>query len=95
VVLTYEDKVDGPYKPYQDDMKLSVSTGGGPDIIGSDMIDDIEPYVKNGYLECLDDLKPTEGEYEEAAFESCRVDGKMYGIPYTYHIAHNAPVLLL
>lgn len=87
VVLTYEDKVDGPYKPYQDDMKLSVSTGGGPDIIGSDMIDDIEPYVKNGYLECLDDLKPTEGEYEEAAFESCRVDGKMYGIPYEYHLS--------
>lgn len=87
MVLTYEDKVDGPYKPYQDDMKLSVSTGGGPDIVGSDMIDDIEPYVKNGYLECLDDLKPTEGEYEEAAFESCRVDGKMYGIPYEYHLS--------
>lgn len=87
IVLDYEKEVNGSYKPYWDDMKLSVSTGGGPDIIGSDMIEDIEPYVKNGYLECLDDLLPTQGEYENAAFESSRVNGKMYGIPYEYYLS--------
>lgn len=43
---------------------------------------DITPYVESGYLECLDDVITNESSYLQAVLEGCRIDGKLYGIPY-------------
>lgn len=63
-------------------LRLEISVGGGPDMLGHDVIYDITPYVENGYLECLDDVITDESSYLQAALEGCRIDGRLYGIPY-------------
>lgn len=63
-------------------IQLEISAGRGPDMLGHDVIYDITPYVENGYLECLDDVIVDESVYLQAALEGCRIDGKLYGIPY-------------
>lgn len=63
-------------------IQLEISAGRGPDMLGHDVIYDITPYVENGYLECLDDVITDESVYLQAALEGCRIDGKLYGIPY-------------
>lgn len=63
-------------------LQLEISAGRGPDMLGHDVIYDITPYVENGYLECLDDVITDESAYLQAALEGCRIDGKLYGIPY-------------
>ena len=63
-------------------MQLEISAGGGPDMLGHDVIYDITPYVDNGYLECLDDVVVDEASYLPAALEGCRIGGRLYGIPY-------------
>lgn len=63
-------------------IQLEISAGRGPDMLGHDVIYDITPYVDNGYLECLDDVIVDESEYLQAALEGCRIDGRLYGIPY-------------
>ena len=85
-MTSMEDPMGGDIGKYRDEIKFEVSTGGGPDIIGSDLIVDIEPFVKNGYLEDLTDLIPQQVGYTDAAFESCFVGDALYGIPYDYSI---------
>ncbi|MDE6127867.1 MAG: extracellular solute-binding protein, partial [Lachnospiraceae bacterium] len=63
-------------------LQLEISAGRGPDMLGHDVIYDITPYVENGYLECLDDVIMDDSAYLQAALEGCRIDGKLYGIPY-------------
>lgn len=63
-------------------IRLEISAGRGPDMLGHDVIYDITPYVENGYLECLDDVIADESSYLQAALEGCRIDGSLYGIPY-------------
>lgn len=63
-------------------IRLEISVGRGPDMLGHDVIYDITPYVENGYLECLDDVITDESSYLQAALEGCRIDGRLYGIPY-------------
>lgn len=36
----------GDYAEYQNKIKMAVSTGKGPDILGSDLVADAEPYIK-------------------------------------------------
>lgn len=38
--------------------------------------------MENGYLECLDGVITDESAYLQAAFDSSRMDGHLYGIPY-------------
>ena len=76
IETTYiEDPLYGDYAEYQNKIKMAVSTGKGPDILGSDLVADAEPYIKNGYIECVDDLVPAGENYTRAAFESCCING--------------------
>lgn len=97
IETTYiEDPLYGDYAEYQNKIKMAVSTGKGPDILGSDLVADAEPYIKNGYIECVDDLVPAGENYTRAAFESCYINGKIYGIPYEYSLrfaAYNADMV--
>ena len=87
IETTYiEDPLYGDYADYRNKIKIALSTGKGPDILGSDLVMDAEPYIKNGYIECVDDLVPTGDDYTRAAFESCCFNGKTYGIPYEYSL---------
>lgn len=74
---------------FRDRIQLEMSAGRGPDMLGHDVILDITPYVENGYLECLDGVLLDESAYLQAALEGCRIDGKLYGLPYdcTLHFA--------
>ena len=67
---------------YADRMQLEVSAGGGPDILGHDVVQNITSYMENGYLECLDGVLEDDSRYLQAALEDCQFDGKLYGIPY-------------
>ncbi len=67
---------------FQERIQLEISTGKGPDILGHDVALSFTPYVENGYLECLDGILVDESQYLSAALEGCRIDGKLYGIPY-------------
>lgn len=87
IETTYiEDPLYGDYADYRNKIKIALSTGKGPDILGSDLVMDAEPYIKNGYIECVDDLVPTGDDYTRAAFESCCFNGKTYGVPYEYSL---------
>ncbi len=67
---------------YRERIKMEMSVGKGPDLLGHDVILNIEPYVENDYLECLDGVLEDESEYLQAALKGCRIDGKLYGMPY-------------
>lgn len=79
-VLTPEDGES--MAEFSERIRLEISAGRGPDMLGHDLIYDITPYVENGYLECLDDVITDESSYLQAALEGCRIDGRLYGIPY-------------
>ncbi len=79
-VMLPEEKEE--WGEFADRMRLEISAGGGPDILGHDVIFDIAPYVENDYLECLDGIIADESGYLQAALDGCRIDGKLYGIPY-------------
>lgn len=67
---------------FSEHIQLEISAGRGPDMLGHDVIYDIAPYVENGYLECLDDVIADETVYLQATLDGCRIDGRLYGIPY-------------
>lgn len=67
-------------------IQMELSAGRGPDMLGNDVVLDLEAFVENGYLEYLDGQDFHEQDCMSAAFEECRVDGKLYGIPYDYSI---------
>lgn len=67
---------------FRDRIKLEMSAGRGPDIMGDGVISELAPYVENGYLECLDGILEDESQYLQAALEGSRIDGKLYGMPY-------------
>ncbi|WP_310604011.1 ABC transporter substrate-binding protein [Anaerosporobacter sp.] len=79
VMLPEEDE---DWATFRDKIQLEMSVGKGPDILGHDVILNINPYVENDYLECLDGLLEDETQYLQAALEGCKIDGKLYGIPY-------------
>lgn len=72
---------DEDYQDYMNRIQMELSIGKGPDILGHDMIYDVESYVENGYLECLNGLLD-ENDYLQAALDGCRIDNDLYGIPY-------------
>ncbi len=63
-----------------------ITGGGGPDILAEDLFFDVdmEDFARNGYLECLDDIRPDSEDYFQAAFDSCLINGKSYGIPIDF-----------
>ncbi len=63
-------------------IQLEMSVGRGPDILGHDMVSDMQSYVENGYLECMDELFTDTSQYLTAALDTCRVEDKLYGVPY-------------
>lgn len=79
VMMPQEDENEAEFR---DRIQLEISVGKGPDIMGHDVILNIQPYVENDYLECLEGLLENESEYLTAALEGCRINGKLYGIPY-------------
>lgn len=75
---------------YRLQLQMEVSGGKGPDIISSEILLDMEPYVENGYLVCLDDLQLEEEQYIPATIEANKVDGRLYGVPYECTLLVNA-----
>lgn len=75
-------EADEDWTEFRDRIQLEMSVGRGPDILGHDIVLNIEPFVENDYLECLDGLLMDETEYLQAAIDGCRIDGKLYGVPY-------------
>lgn len=47
---------------------------------------DVADFAENGYLECVDDLRPDSEDYFQAAFDSLLINGKMYSIPFDFTI---------
>lgn len=81
---------------YRLQLQMEISGGKGPDIISSAILLDMESYVANGYLVCLDDLQLEETQYISAAIEANKVEGKLYGVPYECSLLVNAyPVALV
>lgn len=63
-------------------MQMEIAAERGPDILGHDMVLDVENSVENGYLVCVDDIFADRSLYLEAALEASEVNGKLYGVPY-------------
>lgn len=63
-------------------IQMEIAAGRGPDILGHDMVLDVENSVENGYLICMDDIFADRSLYLEAALEASEVNGKLYGVPY-------------
>ena len=51
-------------------------------LIDDNFNSNVVPFVDNGYFECLDGVITDESAYLQAAIESCKINGKLYGIPY-------------
>ncbi len=63
-------------------MQMELSVGKGPDIYGHDIVYDVDSYVKNGYLECVDDVFEDTSLYINAAIEASKVQEHLYGVPF-------------
>ncbi len=69
-------------KDFIERMQMELSMGKGPDILGHDMVEDVASLVNNGYVECMEDIFTDTSGYLTAALDTCRIDGKLYGVPY-------------
>lgn len=67
---------------YVNRIRMEMGAGRGPDILGHDMVSDLDSYVRNGYLSSVDDLFGDTTQYVQGALDGYRVDGKRYGVPY-------------
>lgn len=67
---------------YLERIRMELSAGRGPDIFGHDMVTNLSAFVENDYLECMDDVFADTSLYLQAALESAKIEGKMYGVPY-------------
>lgn len=63
-------------------MQLDLSVGKGADILGHDIVYDVESYAENGYLECVDEIFEDTSLYIDAALKASEVDGHLYGVPF-------------
>lgn len=75
-------------RSFREKIIREMTNGGGPDILNWDLFYevDVADLAENGYLECLDDLRPDSEDYFQAAFDSLLINGKMYSIPFDFTI---------
>lgn len=66
---------------YRTSLQMELSAGGGPDLLGS-LVVDTDGCIENGIFSTLDDVITSPESYWSAALESGRTDGQIYGIPY-------------
>lgn len=64
-----------------DQIQMETAAGRGPDLFSSEMIN-ASDMVKNGYLQSLEGVLEDEDAYWQAALDSGRIQGELYGIPY-------------
>lgn len=66
---------------FADRVQLEIAAGRSPDVLATDVITPADA-VQNGYLQKVEGMLENEAEYWQAALDTGRVDGVLYGIPY-------------
>ena len=66
---------------FLDRIMMETVAGRGPDLFFSQLIN-MSDMVQNGYLQSLEGVLEDEDAYWQAALDSGRIQGKLYGIPY-------------
>ena len=64
-----------------DQIMMETVAGRGPDLFSSEIIN-ASDMVQNGYLQSLEGVLEDEDVYWQAALDSGRIQGELYGIPY-------------
>lgn len=67
-------------------VQMELAAGRGPDMWGDDVFSDHNALVRSGYAECLDGQGFEKLGCIETAFEACKIDQKLYGIPYDFSL---------
>ena len=81
---TLSDNIFESQAEFRDKIKLELSAGRGPDILGDDVVLKPEDLVNNGYLEMLQIQQFYPEQQLEAVFESGLIENEHYGIPYDF-----------
>ena len=66
---------------FLDRIMMETAAGKGPDLFFSHLIN-MSDMVQNGYLQSLEGVLEDEDAYWQAALDSGRLQGELYGIPY-------------
>ncbi len=87
VVIT-ECGTDESIFDYRDKIQLQLTSGGGPDILGTVALQnfDMKPYAEKGCLEDLTDFIGEQGGFCEKTLDCVRLDGKLYGLPIMFSL---------
>jgi raffinose/stachyose/melibiose transport system substrate-binding protein len=74
-----------PDADYQNRLSSALRGGEGPDIAQLKAYGELQPLVRAGYLDPLDDAVPALAEFPESALGGARSvdDGHLYGVPYS------------
>lgn len=67
-------------------IQMELSAGRGPDILADDMVLNLDSYVANGVLDCVDEVVEEREKYLPAALEGGMVDKHLYGVPYDFSL---------
>lgn len=67
-------------------IQLEVTNGGGPDILSDTALQriDMKPYAEAGTLLDVTDFLTGQGEFVKNVAEANKLEGRMYGIPYSF-----------
>lgn len=70
---------------YQNRLSAALRGGEGPDIAQLKAYGELQPLVRAGYLDPLDDAVPALADFPEVALGGARSidDGQLYGVPYS------------
>lgn len=70
------------FSEFRDRIQMELSTGGGPDILGNNMVTDMAANVRNGILAPVNELLVNGEQYLPGALEGGMIDESLYGVPY-------------
>lgn len=73
------------YEEFRNWLHMEIAAGRGPDLyfcVGNVSTIDPQDMAENGYLQSLEGVLEDEDDYWEAALDTGRINGVLYGIPY-------------
>ena len=86
-VVIQEAQRQESYDDYRTRLQLQLAGGRGPDLLADVSLVNLDaaPYVRDGYLLDVTDFAAEQGLMETVT-DSCRVDGRLYGIPVKFSL---------